>query len=283
MRMLAPLAEPLGFLWLVMCLLSIFLVLKRRIMGAAAMAFCAVAFSIIGASSLGENLLASLERPYIRSNLNDLPVCDAVVMLGGTHRLSVYDAFGFDLGNASDRIITAIELMRLRKAKVLVLSGGTSVEGSNKFNPALLLQKWIMAWNIPAGQVVYLSPCRNTQEEALAVKELAGQQKWNRFLLVSSAAHLRRAEAVFKSTHLDVTPVGCDFQAIGTEKSTRFSGPVPRSASIFLLENYLHEELGWWLYRANGWVGDTGDTNASSATNVTSVGKETSAKAAKPN
>ncbi len=273
MRLLSPLAEPLGMLWLLMCMLSIYLVLKRHLLGALMLAICAVAFSIIGASALGENLLGSLERPYIRSNLNDVPVCDAVIMLGGFHRTSSYDAFGFDLGNASDRIVTAVELMRLKKAKVLVLSGGTSMDGNTKFNPAVLLQKWFTSWNIPAGQVIYLAPCRNTWEEALAVKELARQQRWSRFLLVSSAYHLRRAEAVFKSTGLDVTSVGCDYQVVGTEKGTRFSGPVPRSSSILQLECYLHEELGWWLYRANGWVGDSTSTNATKAEKEKTVQK----------
>lgn len=265
MRLMSPLAEPLGMLWLLMCLLAIYLLLKRRMLGVLALTICAVAFSIIGASSLGESLLGSLERPYIRSNLNDLPVCDAVIMLGGIHRTSSYDAFGFDLGNGSDRIVTAVELMRLRKAKALVLSGGISRVGKEKINPAVLFQKWFTSWNIPTGPVIYLAPCRNTWEEALAVKELARQQKWSRFLLVSSAYHLRRAEAVFKSTGLDVTSVGCDYQVIGTEKGSQFSGPVPRSSTIGKLECYLHEELGWWLYRANGWVGDSASTNATKA------------------
>ena len=258
--MISPLAEPLGLLWLLMCLLAIFLLLKRHLAGALVLTICAVAFSIIGASSLGERLLGSLERPYIRPSLNDLPVCDAVIMLGGVHRSSAYDAFGFDLGSGADRIVTAVELMRLRKARVLVLSGGVSMVGNERINPTVLFQKWFTSWNIPAGQVIHLAPCRNTWEEAQAVKDLARQQKWNRFLLVSSAYHLRRAEAVFKSSGLDVTSVGCDYQVIGTEKSARFSGPVPRSSPIIQLECYLHEEFGWWLYRANGWVEDSTPT-----------------------
>lgn len=260
-------------LWLLMCLLTVVLLFMRRWLGALVLAICTTAFSLIGATSLGESLLGSLERPYIRSNINDAPVCDAVIMLGGIHRLSAYDAFGFDLGNGCDRLVTAVELMRLHKARTLVLSGGVSTVGNEKINPAVLFKKWFASWNIPAGQVVYLPPCRNTWEEALAVKDLARQQKWNRLLLVSSAYHLRRAEAVFKTTGLDVTSVGCDFQVVGTEKGTQFSGPVPRSASIMLLELYLHEELGWWLYRANGWVGDSGSTNASGAGKESSVPK----------
>jgi uncharacterized SAM-binding protein YcdF (DUF218 family) len=270
MRLMSPLAEPLGLLWLLMCLVAVMLLLMRRWLGALALAICAAAFSFVGATSLGENLLGSLERPYIHSSINEAPVCDAVIMLGGIHRASAYDAFGFDLGNGADRIVTAVELMRLRKAKTLVLSGGVSLAGKEKTNPAVLFQKWFVSWDIPAGQVVYLAPCRNTWEEALAVKELARQQKWSRLLLVSSAYHLRRAEAVFKKTGLDVTSVGCDFQVVGTEKGTQFSGPVPRSVPIGQLECYLHEELGWWLYRANGWVGDSSPTNA----NASGVGKE---------
>jgi len=39
---------------------------------------------------------------------------------------------------------------------------------------------------------------------------------------------------------------------------------VPRLSTISLLECYLHEELGWWLYSANGWVGNSSSINAPS-------------------
>jgi hypothetical protein len=30
--------------------------------------------------------------------------------------------------------------------------------------------------------------------------------------------------------------------------------PFPRQHRLFLLALYMHEKIGWWVYRARGWV-----------------------------
>jgi hypothetical protein len=63
---------------------------------------------------------------------------------------------------------------------------------------------------------------------------------------------------LFKRQGIEVTPVAADFQALGVPKDP-FS-PFPRQHRLFLLALYLHEKIGWWVYRTRGWV-DEGKAN----------------------
>jgi uncharacterized SAM-binding protein YcdF (DUF218 family) len=65
---------------------------------------------------------------------------------------------------------------------------------------------------------------------------------------------MRRAEAVFQKQGVDVTPVACDFQVYGVPRTSGFSSPFPRQHRLDLLSLYLHEQIGWWVYRWRGWV-----------------------------
>jgi uncharacterized SAM-binding protein YcdF (DUF218 family) len=258
-RALGPLGEPLGMLWLVNLAAAGFLFWRRKWQGAIVLAVLAGLSSIIGSTSIPRRLLASLERPYVRSDSSNLPAGDAVIMLGGTHRPSQHDLFGFDLNHASDRAIMAMELLRQRKANALVVGGGTYTQNGKRLGAAPLLQSWFSAWGYSGVPIICLENCNNTHQEAVRVQALAKEHGWQRVLLVTSAFHMPRAEAVFKKAGVPVTPVACDFRAVGIPPDVNYLGPVPKLQNFEELGLYAHEQLGWLLYRWRGWVGKGND------------------------
>jgi uncharacterized SAM-binding protein YcdF (DUF218 family) len=258
-RMFSPLLQPLGIVWLLLVGTAALLAWRKRKRLALLLAGFAALISLLGSVWFPSWLLASLERPYVGNGLTNLPPCDAVVMLGGTHRFSRHDAFGLDLTQCADRIVTAVELMRLGKGRALVLGGNSYLAGGKKKPDAAPLQDWLTAWRVFDAPVIALGMNRNTREEALAVAVLAKERKWQRVILVTSAFHMRRAEATFQKVGVPVVCAACDFQAVldeETEKLLWFTfNPIPRIEGFQMLGLYVHERLGWWAYRLRGWVG----------------------------
>ena len=119
-----PMLLPIGFLWLLLVLATVCSLWKRRWRGALFPGSLVVFLTIAGSTQIPAWLLATLERPYARADLTKVPVCDAIVMLGGTHNYSSNDAFKLDLARPADRIVMSLELMRQQKAKALLLGGG---------------------------------------------------------------------------------------------------------------------------------------------------------------
>jgi uncharacterized SAM-binding protein YcdF (DUF218 family) len=117
-----------------------------------------------------------------------------------------------------------------------------------------LLERWIGRWELTEVPLSALGYCRNTRDEAVRMAELARENGWQRILLVTSAAHLARAEGAFEAVGLEVRPVGCDF--VGMAAVLNRSGPVwvPQTGSLVLWENWLHEIVGMQYYRLRGWV-----------------------------
>ena len=253
-RYFSPLSEPIGWLWLGLLATAIGMAWRRKWRHAGMMLAPVVFLSVIGSESFSPWLMASLERPYVRPKQQELPEGDVVVMLGGSHRPSQNDLFGFEMSDASDRALTALELMRQKKGKALVLGGSTLGNREQELYMGSLLQTWIKAWGLTDRPVYFLQRANDTRAEALRVKELARQHGWRRIVLVTSAYHLRRSEAVFKSAGLNVLPVGCDFQAVGVRDVERAWSPFPRLDYIRQLHLYMHEQVGWLMYLCSGWL-----------------------------
>lgn len=178
---------------------------------------------------------------------------DAVIVLGGGERISKHDSLGFALGDGASRLLSAIELVRSNKAKTLVLGGSVPMVRHPELFSMAVVQDWVTRWALIGSSITNLGPCLTTHDEAVAFKKLKDGQGWSKVILVTSALHLRRAEALFHKLGMDVIPVAADFEAFGVSPESGFS-PFPRVHRLYLLSLYAHEKIGWWLYRARGWV-----------------------------
>jgi uncharacterized SAM-binding protein YcdF (DUF218 family) len=95
----------------------------------------------------------------------------------------------------------------------------------------------------------------NTKDEADQTKVLAEKNGWKKIILVTSAFHMGRAEALFKKTGLVVVAVGSDFEGLSSlEADFRIYSIVPGSGGFQALGFYLHEQVGWLYYKLRGWI-----------------------------
>jgi uncharacterized SAM-binding protein YcdF (DUF218 family) len=178
---------------------------------------------------------------------------DVVVMLSSGYYASDRDLYGFALSDAGSRILTALELARLGKVKALVLGGSVPISGRPGAVAPALLEDWVRSWALVSAAVTNLGICMDTHDEATRFRKLKDDCGWKKVILVTSALHIRRSEALFRKQGIEVVPVACDFQVHGVPDYLGFR-PFPQWQGFKLLSLYLHEKIGWWVYRARGWI-----------------------------
>jgi hypothetical protein len=177
--------------------------------------------------------------------------------LGGYAQPSANNYQGIQFGEAVDRIITGIALVRDGRGRVLVLGGGGSGNPPKPIE-AQAAANWISSWNLVSVPVEFLGPCRDTHDEALHTAGLARTNGWKKIILVTSAWHTRRALAVFQKAGLDVVPVAGDFRGIPSDPTAEPKGfhisLIPRTSSLVQINLWLEETLGYVYYWMRGWV-----------------------------
>lgn len=253
--LLESLLQPLGLIWLAGWIAVALGLWKRRWSTAALGFFTGLLLHLVGGTNLCAFLLARLEAPYDPLSYPlPTPGADAVVMLGGSHAWSRRALVGWEAGEQSDRILTAVELVRTGRAQTLVLGGAGYEEQGRIHADSELITRWFRDWGVPVREVVTLGVCANTRDEAERTARLAAERKWRRVILVSSAWHLPRAEAAFRKAGLAVEPVGADFPGLETLNEGFQLHPVPRLAGFQQFSLWLHEVIGHRYYRFKGWI-----------------------------
>jgi uncharacterized SAM-binding protein YcdF (DUF218 family) len=211
---------------------------------------------LFGSTPLAETIVGAAEGRWARATLMEVTKGDAVLVLGGGYYVSDRDPYGFALCDGGTRVLTALELLREKKASSLVLGGGLPVPGRPGVSVPSLLESWIVSWGMAgtAQVITNLGICMNTHDEAVQFLKLEKAYGWRKVLLVTSALHMPRSVALFKKLGIEVQPVACDFKVYGVPDAQLSFSPFPRQSRFQLLGLYLHEKIGWWVYRWRGWV-----------------------------
>ena len=244
--------DPIGFIWLILLLALVRALYKKQ---AGLALFCgglALFMTIVGGTKLPDWLLARLEKQYVVDTLEVLPECDAVVVLASGHSFNSKGVFHIEFNGAVDRIIVGAELVRQGRGKVLLVSSGYPSDGLQ--TEGILLKEWLESWNVIDNPILELGVSRNTRDEAVYTAALSREKGWKKIILVTSAWHMRRSEAVFRKVGLEVIPVGADFIGTNGLETERDFWPVPSVGAFRKLKLFMHEQVGWWYYKFRGWI-----------------------------
>ena len=254
-KMVDRFLDPICMIWVVLVISCVRAVIKKEKQQAVFTGALALFITLIGSTKIPAQLLSTLEKPYSVQYLNALPACDAVVLLGGSHGFSNYGVNSIEFSTATDRIITAAELIRTKKGKALVIGGGKYSSSGKTGLYGQLVAEWLESWELFDSPIHVLDYSSNTKDEAEQAKTLAQKNGWREIILVTSAFHMKRAEALFKKTGLKVVAAGSDFEGLcSLEADFSIYNIVPGSGGFQSLRYYLHERIGWLYYKLRGWI-----------------------------
>lgn len=252
LKFFSPLAHPVCLIWLA-CLVGAVVAGRKKLKPTMFFLLGIALFISLVASRIPLLLMGRLEAPYAYVEMEKLEPGDAVILLGGGAGYSKTDPLGVNFNEASDRVFTAMELLRLQKAPLLILGGGGDPKESQDISEGSTVKRWLEK-NLPLKvEMMELTASGNTHDEAVKCAALMKERGWKRVFLVTSGFHMRRAEAVFRTAGVPVVPVACDFIRSGMPNKSAFN-PLPWPPGIELCSLYLHEQAGWAIYRMRGWI-----------------------------
>lgn len=178
---------------------------------------------------------------------------DAIIVLGGVS--------GFDEANgriqfnrANDRLLQAIALWKKGVAPKLFFTGGSgSILHADK-REGIFVRNYLLSIGIPDSAMVFETESKNTHENAAFTKPLLQKHApGGRYLLVTSAFHMRRSLACFAKEGLQTIPYSTD----------RYSGPwkfefdyafLPDANTLSDWEVLFHEWIGCVTYKFSGYI-----------------------------
>ena len=112
------------------------------------------------------------------------------------------------------------------------------------------MQEILQVMGVPEDVIVTEEASRDTYENALYSRTVLESRGINRILLVTSAYHMRRAEAVFRAQGFEVIPSPTDYQRlVAPPLIPRW---LPMVDDLDRTSRAIHEYVGYFSYSLRG-------------------------------
>ena len=228
--------------------LAIGLVFVRRRWGRMILVLDLILMWICAMPVTSELLAKWIEADYYPvRNVQELPQADAIVLLGGGIGAPPEgsDWPYPDLKESADRVWHAARLYKAGKAPKIYC---TCLDVSRSTPP------FLKDLGVPAEAIVPIDGPRNTEEEARLYNEAIerrADEKKRQILLVTSAAHMKRAVRIFAkfAPDLAVVPAAIDFAYIDSPaREFTVRRYLPDVAALGSFNSLVHELLGLVRY-----------------------------------
>jgi uncharacterized SAM-binding protein YcdF (DUF218 family) len=202
-------------------------------------------------SFLFDEVMRHWEIPAARHS--DLkPQYDAGIILSGV--LSYDHSFDrLQFNRRNDRLMQAIELYKTGRIKKLFFTGGSGSLVYRDKKESQMVKRFLTSIGIPEQDIIIEDESNNTYENARYSKIILMRSFNNgKYLLITSAFHMRRAVACFNKQEIAVTSYSVD----------RYSGPrkyqfdhllIPNSETLFNWDSLIHEIVGYIVYKVIGY------------------------------
>lgn len=249
MELIYALLDPLA---LFSILLASWLLLRIGVMGFSAQGvmfpvFLLLLLILISAPTVVNPLLNAYETNlagYECDKAEGLPI---VVLGGGVDgRAQSADQIEYMKPATFDRVVGAYRLAEQFPSSDIYLSGGEY----RKVAESKMMAHFMGKLGVDPSRVFLDEVSRNTFENAVEVRQLLeARQIPPTVLLVTSAVHMYRASASFRSMGVEVCPAAVGY--LGLQNVPVFA-LLPQSTALRKTAALLHEVIGWGYYKATG-------------------------------
>lgn len=249
-KLLDLLLAPLS--WGLLLLLAALLLRRRARLARALQGLALALLYLFSIEPVSDGLMRLTEAGAVSTWRPDV-VYDAVIVLGGGLDPGATERSGRPEYNAApERILRGYELLREGRARRMLISGGSLDRRPQAVIEAEVLARQLQQWGIAPERLVIEGRSRNTRENALESEKLVRAHGWQSLLLVTSAAHMPRAQGCFAAVGLrpDTLPVDVRASAV----PWRMGSWLPRAGALNASTDALRELAGRVVYRLRGWT-----------------------------
>ena len=196
---------------------------------------------------------AGLESGYPYRPVEAVPTTGAIVVLSGMlDGTPTSDGTLSQWGEATDRFFAGLDLFRAGRAPVMIFTQGRLPWSGRPLEGGMLARR-AASLGVPESQIMLTGEVANTEDEALAVRDLMGLAGISDLTLVTSSFHMPRAVMIFEREGLSVVPYPTDFR---TKAGLDWTDWVPSAHAFGETSLGVREYIGrayyWVRYRLGG-------------------------------
>jgi len=200
-------------------------------------------------SFIVDELVRAWEVDVILLEEIDPNINTAIILGGGVYHDKESNTIKY--GKNADRYLSVLEPYRAKKISKMLVTGGAANFLEPWAKESVIIKRLYLLCGIPAEDVIVEDSSLNTYENALYAKPILEKLEEDRFLLITSSSHIRRAQACFEKQGIDVQ-VYPAMKGVGKRRWEIDYLLVPQIDNFSKWRGLIHEWIGFVVYKILG-------------------------------
>lgn len=177
-----------------------------------------------------------------------------IVLTGGITANNKMPTENLFFAGSSDRIWQALQLYKRGKIKKILLSGGeVTVFGKSKAREIDQCKQYLLISGVPEEDIILEDLSTNTRENATNSAKILKERFPNqRYILITSAFHMKRSIGCFEKVGINTTPYCSNF--IVGERRFSIIDFLPAASNMQKMHLVYREIIGYISYQIFGWI-----------------------------
>ena len=194
---------------------------------------------------IGNFLINKIEKEYhFTTQVPD--VLDGILVLGGATLPILFKEFNqVSVNGSAERLIESVKIIRKFEKSKIIFSGGSGVLDRSDLGHAEAAKFFYETVGVDTQKIIFENRSRNTYENILFTKSIVDPTKNEKWLLITSASHMKRALLVGKKLGWNFIPYAVDFK---TYKKIKFKPSFNLLSNLVSFQQASHEWLGLISY-----------------------------------
>ena len=180
---------------------------------------------------------------------------DVAIVLGGMFEYNG-DLKEISIRRQGDRLFKAVSLYKTGKVDKLLISGDSGFITDRGLHEAKQVKEVLISWGIPSQDIITEETSINTHENAVETKKILSRSypHYNKFILVTSGIHMKRALACFEKEGITCTAFSTDLYANQTHTYFWDQYIIPNADNMLVWNKLLKEVAGYMTYDVIGYL-----------------------------
>ena len=181
----------------------------------------------------------------------DPSIKTAILLGGGVYHDKETDMVKY--GRNADRYLSVLEPYREGVFEKILVSGGPANYLEPWAKESEIIKGLYLLCDLPSEDVMIEDKSLNTHQNAVNCKPILEELEEDKFLLITSSLHMRRAMACFQKQGIEVQPYSA-MKMVGTRRWEIDYLLVPSIDNFSKWRALIHEWIGFLSYKVRGYV-----------------------------
>ncbi len=194
---------------------------------------------------IGKYLTYLLEKDY-HAKIELPKKIDGIMILGGATNAKLANEYNqINVNDASERLIESLRLINKFNEAKIVFSGGSGSINKTNYSHAQIAKNFYEIAKIDTTNIIFEDKSRNTFENILFTSKIVKPKSNEKWILITSAFHMKRAIFIAEKINWKFIPYAVDFKT-GKKISLKPNLNLYNNFSAF--QKISHEWIGLTAY-----------------------------------